>query len=62
MSADTFVHCLCRRLLAVEKPDGSFEVRHRGRTVSFAGAGKVRCEECGRTVALDRLAVALVHS
>lgn len=46
MTVETII-CACGRLVGVRLPDGSYEIRHRGRTIRCSGNITITCEVCG---------------
>ncbi len=54
------IDCRCGRTLSVQNPDGSYEMRYKGRILRYWPPATVTCQRCGFTVALDKEREALV--
>lgn len=46
MNAEIVV-CACGRQIGLRLADGSYEIRHRGRTIRCSGNVTITCENCG---------------
>ncbi len=47
------IDCRCGRILSVQNPDGSYEMRYKGRLLRYWPPATVTCQHCHFTKALD---------